>query len=159
MWTEVTTHLHPILVHFPIAIVTIGLIYDLVTAFRHRSLPPLKGLWLWIVAALGAWLSVATGPEDDARGNTDFLEIHSTLANVTAWVVTLIVLSRLFMIYKGRRELVKFPLIVYLVFSIAACGLVLGTGYYGGKMVYSDGIGVKLNGTEVNPPKPGNGKH
>ncbi|MGU3473637.1 DUF2231 domain-containing protein [Paenibacillus sp. D51F] len=156
MLTEIMNHLHPIIVHFPIALISIGLVYDLVTSVVHRSLPPRKGLWLWLAAAFGAWLSVATGPEEDARGNTSFLEIHSMLADITAWVVTLLVLGRIIMAFRGNRSLVKMTLAVYLVLSIASFGLVLGTGYYGGKMVYSNGVGVKVNGTAVNPPRADN---
>ncbi|MBD3919331.1 hypothetical protein H8B09_11245 [Paenibacillus sp. PR3] len=149
---EITSHLHPILVHFPIALITAGVIYDLILAFSRKQLPLRQGLWIWMTAACAAWLSVATGPEDDSRGNTTYLDIHSTLADVTAWVVTLLVIARLYMLFRGRDKLVRAALAIYLVVAIAACGLVLGTGYYGGKMVYDNGIGVKVNGIEVNPP-------
>ena len=153
MLNEISSHLHPIIVHFPIALITIGLGYDLVTSIIHRSLSPKQGLWLWLVAALGAWMSVATGPEEDAYGNTSFLDIHSTLADITAWIVTVMVVARLIMLIRGNRSLVKVTLSLYLVLSIASFALVLGTGYYGGKMVYSNGVGVKINGTMVNPPR------
>ncbi|WP_424768420.1 DUF2231 domain-containing protein [Paenibacillus sp. sgz302251] len=153
MFSEIINHLHPIIVHFPIAIIVIGLGFDVFLTLRNRALLPKQGMWLWLIAALGAWLSVATGPEDDARGNTSYLDIHATLANFTAWVVTLLVLWRLWQAFRGNRPFTKFILVGYLVISIASCALVLGTGYYGGKMVYSDGVGVKVNGTHVNPPK------
>ncbi|WP_135554850.1 DUF2231 domain-containing protein [Paenibacillus cymbidii] len=153
MWSEIINHVHPIIVHFPIAIIVIALFYDLVLAWRNRVLSPKQGLWLWLVAVLGAWLAVATGPEDDARGNTSYLELHSNLANLTAWGVSLLAAWRLWLILRGNRPLAKIMLIGYLFLSIISCGLVLGTGYYGGKMVYTDGVGVQMNGTDVNPPK------
>ncbi|MDG0793928.1 hypothetical protein OMP38_26220 [Cohnella ginsengisoli] len=153
MLNEILNHTHPILVHFPIVLITVGLLYDLIVSIRHRALPLRQGIWIWLAAVLSAWLSVATGPEEDARGNTSFLEIHSTLADITAWVVSILVAARLFMIFRGKKSLFKFSLIVYLAIAIASCALVLGTGYYGGKMVYDNGIGVKANGTPVNPPK------
>ncbi|WP_314590036.1 DUF2231 domain-containing protein [Paenibacillus terrigena] len=153
MISEIFNHLHPIIVHFPIAIIVIALCYDVIQIMKNRALMPKQGIWLWLTAALGAWLSVATGPEDDARGNTTYLDIHSTLADLTAWVVTLLVVWRLWQTLRGNRPFTKFILVSYLILSIASCALVLGTGYYGGKMVYSDGIGVKVNGTDVNPPK------
>ncbi|GMK40304.1 hypothetical protein PCCS19_33600 [Paenibacillus sp. CCS19] len=152
MLTEITSHLHPILVHFPIALIAIAVGYDLVYAIMHRSLPPKQGLWLWLIAAVSAWLAVSTGPEEDAYGNTTFLDIHSMLADATAWVVTALTAFRLFMHYRNK-QIAKATLALYLVISIASLGLVLGTGYYGGKMVYSDGVGVKVNGQDVNPSK------
>ncbi|MFC3747051.1 DUF2231 domain-containing protein [Paenibacillus sp. GCM10012306] len=150
---DILNHMHPILVHFPIVLITIGLLYDLTISIRRRALPLNQGIWIWIIAALSAWLSVATGPEEDARGNTSLLEIHSTLADVTAWLTTILVVIRLFMMLRGKQSFVKFSLVIYLAFAVASCALVLGTGYYGGKMVYDNGIGVKVNGTLVNPPK------
>ncbi|OKP98854.1 DUF2231 domain-containing protein [Paenibacillus sp. P46E] len=158
MFTEVFNHIHPIVVHFPIALILIGFGYDLVTALKKRTLNPAGGLWMWLLAAVGAWIAIATGPEDDARGVTSFFEPHETLATLTAWAVSLIVVWRLLMFWKGKRAFVKVPLVLYLVVSLVACGLVLGTGYYGGKMVYTDGVGVSANGAAVNPPVQGNHK-
>ncbi|RUS47833.1 DUF2231 domain-containing protein [Cohnella sp. AR92] len=150
---EILNHAHPILVHFPIVLITVGLLYDLFVSIRRRALPLSQGIWIWLAAALSAWLSVATGPEEDAHGNTSFLDIHSTLADITAWAVTLLVAARLFLLFRGKQSLVRTTLVVYLAVAVASCGLVLGTGYYGGKMVYDNGVGVKVNGTSVNPPK------
>jgi hypothetical protein len=37
--------------------------------------------------------------------------------------------------------------------SVLSAGGVLATGYFGGAMVYDQGVGVKINGKYVNPPK------
>lgn len=157
MLNEVLNHTHPILVHFPIVLITVGLAYDLIVSIRKRALPLKQGIWIWLAAVLSAWLSVATGPEEDAHGNTAFLETHSTLADITAWVVSILAAARLFMMLRGKQSFVKIPLVLYLAFALASCALVLGTGYYGGKMVYDNGIGVKVNGNSVNPPKENHG--
>ncbi|WP_127495527.1 DUF2231 domain-containing protein [Paenibacillus glycanilyticus] len=153
MLNEIVDHSHPILVHFPIVLITIAVLHDLIVSIRRGSLPLKQGLWIWVGAALSAWLSVATGPEEDARGNTAFLETHSTLADITAWVVSIMVVVRLLLLLRGKQSFAKLTLVIYLVVAIVSCGLVLGTGYYGGKMVYEDGIGVKVNDVMVNPPK------
>ncbi|MDG0812356.1 DUF2231 domain-containing protein [Cohnella rhizosphaerae] len=153
MLNDIVNHAHPIFVHFPIVLITLGMLYDLVVSIRRRALPLKQGIWIWLAAVLSAWLSVATGPEDDARGNTSFLELHSTLADITAWVVSILVAARLFMLFRGKTSLIRFSLVAYLAVAVASCALVLGTGYYGGKMVYDNGIGVKVEGTPVNPPK------
>ncbi|WP_449602112.1 DUF2231 domain-containing protein [Paenibacillus sp. Marseille-Q9583] len=158
MFTEVFNHIHPIVVHFPIALIIIGFGHDLVVALKKRSLNPAGGLWMWLLAAAGSWVAIATGPDDDARGVTSFIEPHEMLATLTAWVVSLIVVWRLLMYWKGKHTFKKVPLVLYLVVSLTSCGLVLGTGYYGGKMVYSDGVGVSTNGAPVNPPVQGNHK-
>jgi uncharacterized membrane protein len=149
---EITNHIHPIVVHFPIVLIIVALIYDIVSTIRSKAIIPSRGIWLWLAAAASAWAAVITGPEDDARGNTTFLDIHSTLADFTAWVATLLVVFRLLMYWKNNKPFIKGLLAVYLIFSLLSCVLVLATGYYGGKMVYTDGVGVKVKGTPVNPP-------
>lgn len=151
MMSEITDHLHPILVHFPIAMITISLLYDLFIVWKKKHLPPTNGLWLWIISAVSAALSVATGPDELARGNTIFIETHSRLGNITMWFTFIVVAYRLWNWYK-QKEFQSFPLVLYLLISIVTCICVLVTGYYGGKMVYDQGVGVKKNGAYVNPP-------
>lgn len=152
MLQDILNHPHPILVHFPIVLITAGVLYDLIVSIRQRALPIKQGLWIWLAAALSAWLAVATGPEDDARGNTSFLDMHSTLADLTAWMISILIAARLYLLLRGKTSLIKFTLALYLAVAIASCASVLATGYYGGKMVYDNGIGVKVDGAPVNPP-------
>ncbi|MBA2937163.1 DUF2231 domain-containing protein [Paenibacillus sp. CGMCC 1.16610] len=153
MFSEIFDHIHPILVHFPIAIISVALVFDLISAARTGSVSAKKGLLLWVIAALSAWLSVATGPEEMAYGNTAYLDKHSLLANFTSWMASIVVAWRMWMIWKERDNFVKTTLMIYLSLSLLTCIFVLSTGYFGGKMVYDDGVDVKVKGEYVNPPK------
>jgi uncharacterized membrane protein len=153
MLTDMFPHLHQILVHFPIALVFIGTLYDLYVAWRNGRIAGRKGLLLWVVAAISAWFAVWSGPDNDARGNTNSLDTHSLLANLTALAVTALVLFRIFR-HLQERDFTRGALSLYLLVSILISVLVLTTGYYGGKMVYDDGVGVSVSGKAVNPPKP-----
>ena len=152
MFNEVTAHIHPIVVHFPIVMIIVGLCYDLVAVVRNQSIKPTRGVWIWFVAALGAAMAVATGPDQDARGNTTLLEFHSNFADATMWTVFIIVAWRLWMIFRGVHLLKRKPLVLYIVLILLSGILVLTTGYFGGEMVYDQGIGVKVHGQSVNPP-------
>lgn len=154
MINEVTSHLHPILVHFPIAFITLAVLKDFWSAFFKKvNFQAERGMWLWIFAALSAWLSVSTGPEEMARGNTTFLHIHDQLAILTSWLVTIVAIFRIYSTYFNKKELFNKLKFLYLIFSLASLILVLSVGYYGGKMVYTDGINVKVHNKLVNPPK------
>jgi uncharacterized membrane protein len=153
MLTEVTQHIHPIIVHFPIAIITIAFLYDVFNAFREGSFLPERGLALWMIAVIGAWISVGTGPEEHAHGNTTYLGIHSTLADITAIIVSVIAAYRLWLTITNRKVLFQKLKYLYLIISVVAVVFIFSVGYYGGKMVYDDGIGVKVNNTYVNPPR------
>ncbi|MGG2027656.1 DUF2231 domain-containing protein [Gottfriedia sp. S16(2024)] len=53
MINEVTSHLHPILVHFPIAFITLAVLKDFWSAFFKKvNFQADHGMWLWIFAAL-----------------------------------------------------------------------------------------------------------
>lgn len=147
--------MHPILVHFPIALVVAGFLYDVVQAVRRGQVDPRCGLWVWLAAAVGAALAVATGPEQDARGNTALLHTHQNLGDATLWLVLALAAWRLWAVWRGDRPLRRVRLLVSLLLSTAACAGVLATGYYGGEMVYEQGIGVRVHGQPVNPPVHG----
>lgn len=152
MLSEITSHAHPILVHFPIALITISLLYELFLVWKKKHLAPTDGLWLWILCAIGAALSVATGPDELARGNTTYISTHSRLADITMLLTFFIVAYKLWKWYK-QSDIRRAQLVFYMLVTIATCVCVLTTGYYGGKMVYDQGIGVKKNGAYVTPPK------
>lgn len=155
MISEILNHIHPIIVHFPIALILVGLLYDLVLVIRHRSLNPTKGLWIWLIAAVGAALAVASGPEGAARGNTTLLRPHSMFADWTMWVTFVVVAIRLLTWWRRKEKLTGLVLTGYLIAALASGALVLTTGYYGGQMVYDQGVGVQMNGKAVNPPQQG----
>lgn len=154
MFQEVLSHIHPIMVHFPIAIIILATIYDFFMAITKREISPRRGFWLWLVAFLSAWIAVGTGPEHDARGNTNVFEYHQDLADITTFIAFLVVAVRGFFIWK-KKEFVRTGLVLYCILSLITTAGILSVGYFGGKMVYDQGVGVKMHGKYVNPPKPG----
>ncbi len=154
MFQEVFSHIHPIMVHFPIALIIIATCYDIVLMITKRKVSPKQGLWLWVIAFLSAWIAIGTGPEEDARGNTNVFHYHSQLADVTTLIAFLVVAVRVFFMVK-KKDLVRFSLVVYCILALLCTVSVLSVGYFGGKMVYDQGVGVKMDGKYVNPPKAG----
>jgi uncharacterized membrane protein len=118
--------------------------------FKHE-LSPKKGFWLWVAAFLFAWIAIGTGPDGDARGNTNIFHFHENLADLTTILAFFVVAVRLFFIVKGKKFLKK-SLIAYSILSLICAIGILSVGYFGGKMVYDQGVGVKINGQYVNPP-------
>jgi uncharacterized membrane protein len=154
MFSEIISHLHPIIVHFPIALITVCVVFDLYRVIRKGAFSPKDGLVLWIIAALSAAAAVASGPEEEARGITTLIHTHSTLADITLWLAIFVVAIRLFVWrVKSREKMSGVVLTAYLLISVLSAGCVLATGYFGGAMVYDQGVGVKMNGKYVNPPK------
>ncbi|MDI3328533.1 MAG: hypothetical protein QJR06_08275 [Alicyclobacillaceae bacterium] len=160
LWADLFRHPHPILVHFPIALIVVATLYDLVAAVRRREIAPARGLYLWVAAAVGAVLAVASGPEHDARGISASFRPHERLADLTMVLSLAVVAWRVFSLWRRRSIRGVLGVAAYVVLSCAAAVAVLATGYYGGHMVYEEAIGVSMNGTPVHPPAAGGyGQH
>jgi uncharacterized membrane protein len=154
MFQEVLSHVHPIIVHFPIALIIIATGYDLFWIVTKRRISPKLGFWLWVLAFISAWIAIGTGPEHDARGNTNVFEYHEKLADIATVLSFLVVAFRAFFIFK-KKELLKSILVVYCLLTLLSSIAILSVGYFGGKMVYDQGVGVKMHGKYVNPPVEG----
>lgn len=154
MIQEVLSNIHPIIVHFPIALIVIAACYDLFSILIKRRLSPKKGFWLWVLAFLTAWIAVGTGPGEHARGLTNLIRYHSNLADVTTVLAFVVVVFRGYLLLRKKEPYVSL-LILYSLLSLLCMISVLSTGYFGGEMTYDQGIGVKMNGKYVNPPKQG----
>lgn len=153
MFSEIIQHAHPIVVHFPIALILLAVLLDLIRAVRQRNIPPTCRLFIWLLAAIGVAVAYYTGPGRDAFGVTNLIKQHATFAQWTMWATFLVVAIRLFLWWRKVEAMRGFGLVVYLLIAVLTAGLVMTTGYYGGKMVYDQGVGVKVNGKAVNPPK------
>ncbi|PGY10336.1 hypothetical protein [Bacillus sp. AFS031507] len=70
-----------------------------------------------------------TGPEHDARGNTNVFEYHESLADIATILAFLVVAFRVFFIFK-KKEFHKASLVMYCLLTLICsakhpCGWVL----------------------------------
>ena len=138
-----TTHLHPMMVHFPIALLVLGFFAELLgIACKKQVYMPNISLYLQITGTLGAIAAVITGNffTLEVKGAAEeILETHENFANITMWIMIVATALRLFLIYKKKEE---GPL-KWFVFALYGLGTlsVLATGFYGGTLVYDYFIG------------------
>jgi uncharacterized membrane protein len=138
---------HPMIVHFPIALLTLSVVVDLgalLTGHRgwHRM-----AYALVIAGTLGAAAAVISG-NDAAVPHRD-----SSLAEVvaehedfaTAVLITFLAtsLGRLPLFLRSRHG---WPLNLWIVLAFLGCGLLWLTSLHGGELVYEHGIGVQVQG-------------
>jgi uncharacterized membrane protein len=137
--------LHPIAVHFAIALFVIAVLIDLAAAGTRR-LHYHQVAWINLVlAALAAAAAVATGMTAEVWLSPTH-ETHQTL-DVHRWLgygtlATVVVLAIWRYLLRGefpRRAAAA----LYVVLSLAGLGMVGATGYYGGELVYSHGAAVQ----------------
>lgn len=142
------TPVHPMFVHFPIALLMAVLVLDLLVILGKRErMAPCSGAVL-IMATLGAAAAVATGlmaedatesmSPDEARDET--VEWHETCALTTLGLAVILAVWRAIL----RLDLPLGHLRwLYIAVLLAACAMVGVTGHLGGKLVYTYHVGLQ----------------
>jgi uncharacterized membrane protein len=140
-----TDHLHPMIVHFPIALITVGFIAEVVSLFfKSEKCLSKTGLYLMIlgsVAAIAGWASGQLFTEAPTQG--EILKVfinHKTGALVTMILIITGTLFRIWLMVKKKEE-TQLKWIAF-GFYLLAFAAVTFTGYMGGTMVYNFMIGL-----------------
>jgi uncharacterized membrane protein len=134
-----TAHLHPMLVHFPIALVMAGFAADTVAVFFKKEVCLSKaGFYLLMAGTLAAivtWLSGAlfTSEMDGAAGA--IRETHELFATVTTIVLILTSFFRIVIQIK-KIESKTLTWLVFALYGVSAISVAI-TGFYGGTLVYN----------------------
>ena len=145
--------LHPAIVHFPIALVTLSFIADLFGLLVDSVTLRAAGFWALIGAAAGAVLAVVAGLFDMNRVHIEHephkrvhfhmkvgLTLFTAVAGLTIW--------RWFLYTNGRNT----PGWGYIVVALLVFGLTMFQDYLGGELVFADGVGVAPTGQGTEPP-------
>ncbi len=133
------SHLHPMLVHFPIALVVIGFIAELIYLFVKKEICLTKtGYYLLIIgtlAALAAWLSGELFTSDMQGVAEQVRETHETFAIITLILLLITASIRTFIVIK-KVDNKTLTGIAFILYALAALSVSL-TGFFGGNLVYT----------------------
>lgn len=139
-----TAHLHPLIVHFPIALLIVGFVADTVYLLYKKEVCLSKaGFYLMLAGTLGAVAAVLSGNffTEDMTGSVEVIrERHETLANITMYVMIAASILRIYLVQKGKAES-KAVLGVYILYLIGVISVGY-TGMLGGTMVFNYMIGL-----------------
>jgi uncharacterized membrane protein len=134
-----TSHFHPMLVHFPIALVAIGFLAELVSLVVKKELCLYKtGFYLLIfgtLSAIAAWLTGVLFTSEMSGSAGDVKETHEMFAYITLGlliatsIVRIIIVSR-----KSTPGMLKW--VSFVLYALAAVSVSI-TGYFGGTLVYN----------------------
>jgi len=137
-------HIHPMLVHFPIALITIGFVADFIYIFYKKEHCLSKmGFYLMIIGtlcAIAAYLSGDFFTKELAGEPGNIRETHELFASITMWIMIMGSLMRLWIVYK-KKEQSYFKWIVFSLYAIGAISVSI-TGFYGGSLVFNYMIGL-----------------
>jgi len=141
-----TSHLHPMLVHFPIALAIVGMALEAVRFFFCKKETGCKlscGELLLYFATLSAVLAVLAGFLFTSTFSGKTLEVrnlHVWLALASTVALTATSLVYLFVRF-SKQSGKSFHLLGLLLYALSAL-LTCATGYMGGNLVYTYMIGL-----------------
>lgn len=158
--------LHPMVVHFPIALLYIAPIFlVLAIIFAQRSMA-----WLWasaIIIVIGtafAFIAVSTGEaaEEFAEGVVAAeaaLEQHEEMAELVQVIfgilsVSILALATAFQFapfLKDRTRLLQGALVFVLIGHLAGLGVLTEAAHQGGRLVHEFGIRARTGASEQTP--------
>ncbi len=140
------SHFHPLSVHFPIALITVAFLFDVVSLFCKKE-PCLStaGYYLQILGMLGAiaawgtghFLAGTTQMEGEAMQVKGQHELFATLSLIAIIVATV---ARIILVYQ-KTETTFYK---YIPFGLSLLSVIFITitGYLGGKLVIDFMIGL-----------------
>lgn len=150
--------LHPVLVHFPIALFTVALAADVLGRVRASATASVLGFWCLVLAVLGGAGAVVAGIADRYRADLaeathGFVHLHRDIGLVLLAALGLLAVWR----WRIRRraaaaDRVGWP---YLLSAAAIFALLAFQGWFGGQLVYGLGAGVAAAGQGVVSPEEG----
>jgi uncharacterized membrane protein len=134
-----TSHFHPMIVHFPIALVAFGFIADVASLlFKKEACLSKTGFYLLLLGTLSALAAVFTGTfftSEMSGAAGDMKDTHEMFAWITVGILLVTCTIRLIMLnIKPEKSWVKWSTLI--LYGLAAISVSI-TGFYGGTLVYS----------------------
>lgn len=148
---EFLADLHPLVIHFPIALLIAYSVFVLLSFWKLNRYFP-AAIVILLLGVIGGVISVLSGnqaAEVFQRENTlisplilNAISDHEFFATVTLWLYIFILSASFYLFIKGLLD--KKKLLLLFVLSLVGSFLVYTTGTIGGKLVYEYGVGVNL---------------
>jgi uncharacterized membrane protein len=140
------THLHAMVIHFPIALLIIGFLSEIIALFIKKPFFSQAAFYLLLIGTLGTIASYLSGDaagegiEEGSLGKA--IELHEQAASIALWftIVTALVYLAVFFFNFSK----KWSRIASILLFAATIGAIARTGYLGGQLVYKHGAGVEL---------------
>lgn len=141
--------LHPLIVHFPIALLVTGVGLDFLGLILRRPSLQRVALWNLALGTCGAAAAVATGLEAEEVAKHSFeiwkiMQLHKRLGITTLILGIMLTAGRL----AKRDNLSPRLRWVSLVVMLAMAASVSIGGYLGGRLVYEFGVGSHVGASQ-----------
>lgn len=136
---------HPLIVHFPIALLTVSFLFDLAGIALKKEHLHRTAWWMLVCGIIGLAGAVTSGilagqSVAIPAGATGHFEIHEGMAFVAAALSAIVFFWRV----SHRTAFPENRRAVYLLLTLAALTAVWIGAWYGGELVYTAGVGIKV---------------
>jgi uncharacterized membrane protein len=135
--------LHPALIHYPIGLLMISIVFYIFAAAKKSKGAELVALSNLIAGSLMSWAAVYSGVlaehAVESKAVHDFVELHEKLGYGVAGFFTLLSLWGLIAYKRPTGKVIP----LFLIFILIAGGALAVQAYLGGFLVYDAGLGVK----------------
>ncbi len=135
-------YLHPMLVHFPIALFITALLLEILSLLLKNKDFHQSAIYLYVFAAILSPVVVRTGLDEAAEWhlvNHPVLNLHQRFALTTMWIAV----GSLPFLYLIYLKFTKFFRVAFVITLIMLVTFVSLTAYNGGRLVYEYGVGVE----------------
>ncbi|RMD50473.1 MAG: DUF2231 domain-containing protein [Ignavibacteria bacterium] len=147
---EFLASFHPQLVHFPIALLSTYILFELLSLITGKEYFSKAAHILLLLGIIGALAAVLTGNQaeevlEEIGKNVvphELIEEHEEFANITIWYFFVLLVGRTFFVLKNKFT--KKIKIIFAVLAIIGFFFIYETGEHGGKLVYKYGAGTEL---------------
>ena len=135
-----TSHFHPMIVHFPVALAVVGLFFEVIF-YRKGNQKPVCGEFILYLASLSAMVALLTGELFTSSMSGAALvmkekhQLFAVLSTIFLFLTSAVYLYRRF---SKREKLNPLGMGLYFVSFV----LISITGFLGGNLVYSYMIGL-----------------
>ena len=136
--------LHPAIVHFPIALISVAAIFAVLSLFRNMDHFKKIAFWNLLIGTMGALVAVLTGLMELKHLVHDEA-IHTLLEKheFTGFAILILSITGLTWFWIRKNKFGKKEYTVWVLFLVLGLAMVTYQGYLGGRMVFEKGAGVK----------------
>lgn len=132
-------HIHPLVVHFPIALFITALGCEILSRFFKREVLHQVAWYNYLLAIVASVGAVLAAWWEGMHLKHPVFYLHR---NFAYWTTSIALVSGIILPLIKRKSKKAFR-IIFFIFLILMASLVSITGYYGGKLVYEYGVGVE----------------